>query len=136
MTNIQTYSTIEIVKDGKQTRPKKGVKKMNVLEKTKELLLECVDETEIFIQGDDSFVKGQITLNNGSLDINFSYNDVMHKASIRIIYNTANFDFDAWIWDTTSFTDYYAFLDGLIGVLADYNNYNEKGFIIKILLDL
>lgn len=109
---------------------------MNVLEKTKELLLECVDETEIFIQGNDRFVKGQITLNNGSLDINFSYNDVMHKASIRIVYNTANFDFDAWIWDTTSFTDYYLFLDGLIGVIADYNNYNEKGFIIKILLDL
>lgn len=109
---------------------------MNVLEKTKELLLECVDETEIFIQGDDRFVKGQITLNNGSLDINFSYNDVMHKASIRIVYNTASFDFDAWIWDTTSFIDYYTFLEGLIGVLADYNNYNEKGFIIKILLDL
>ena len=109
---------------------------MNVLEKTKELLLECVDETEIFIQGDDRFVKGQITLNNGSLDINFSYNDVMHKASIRIVYNTTNFDFDAWIWDTTSFTDYSTFCYGLIGVLADYNNYNEKGFIIKILLDL
>ena len=136
MTNIQTYSTIEIVKGGKQSRPKRGVKKMNVLEKTKELLLEYVDETEIFIQGDDRFVKGQITLNNGSLDINFSYNDVMHKASIRIVYNTANFDFDAWIWDTTSFTDYYVFLEGLIGVIADYNNYNEKGFIIKILLDL
>ena len=90
MTNIQTYSTIEIVKGGKQSRPKRGVKKMNILEKTKELLLECVDETEIFIQGDDSFVKGQITLNNGSLDINFSYNDVTHKASIRIVYNTTN----------------------------------------------
>ena len=136
MTNIQTYSTIEIVKGGKQSRPKKGVKKMNVLEKTKELLLECVDETEIFIQGDDRFIKGQITLNNGSLDINFSYNDVTHKASIRIVYNTVNFDFDAWIWDTTSFTDYSVFCDRLIGVLADYNNYNEKGFIIKILLDL
>ena len=109
---------------------------MNVLEETKKLLLECVDETEIFIQGDDSFTKGQITLNNGSLDINFSYNDATHKASIRIVYNTTNFDFDAWIWDTTSFTDYSAFCYGLIGVLADYNNYNEKGFIIKILLDL
>lgn len=109
---------------------------MNVLEKTKKLLLECVDETEIFIQGDDRFAKGQITLNNGSLDINFSYNDVMHEASIRIVYNTANFDFDAWIRDTTSFTDYSTFCYGLIGVLADYNNYNEKGFIIKILLDL
>ena len=109
---------------------------MNVLEETKKLLLKYVDETEIFIQGDDRFAKGQITLNNGSLDINFSYNDVMHNASIRIVYNTASFDFDAWIWDTTSFTDYSVFCDGLIGVIADYNNYDEKGFIIKILLDL
>ena len=30
MTNIQTYSTIEIVKGGKQSRPKRGVKKMNI----------------------------------------------------------------------------------------------------------
>ena len=110
---------------------------MNVLEETKKLLLEYVDETEIFIQGDDRFTKGQIALNNGSLDINFSYNDViMHEASIRIVYNTANFDFDAWIWDTTSFTDYSVFCDGLIGVIVDYNNYDEKSFIIKILLDL
>ena len=35
MTNIQTYSTIKIVKGGKQSHPKKGVKKMKVLEKTK-----------------------------------------------------------------------------------------------------
>lgn len=109
---------------------------MNVLEKTKELLLEYVDETEIFIQGNDRFVKGQITLNNGSLDINFSYNDVTHKASIRIVYNTTNFDFDACIWDTTSFTDYPVFCVGLIGVIVDYNNYDKKSFIIKILLDL
>ena len=47
MTNIQTYSTIETVKGGKQTRPKRGVKKMNVLEETKKLLLEYADETEI-----------------------------------------------------------------------------------------
>ena len=110
---------------------------MNVLEETKKLLLEYVDETEIFIQGDDRFTKGQIALNNGSLDINFSYNDViMHEASIRIVYNTANFDFDAWIWDTTNFADYSVFCDRLIGVIADYNNYDEKSFIIKILLDL
>ena len=109
---------------------------MNVLEEIKKLLLEYVDETEIFIQGDDRFTKGQITLNNGSLDINFSYNDATHKASIRIIYNTTNFDFDAWIWDTTSFIDYSVFCDGLIGVIADYNNYDEKSFIIKTLLDL
>lgn len=109
---------------------------MNVLEETKKLLLEYVDETEIFIQGDDRFTKGQITLNNGSLDINFSYNDVMHEASIRIVYNTAIFDFDAWIWDTTNFTDYSVFCDGLIGVIVDYNNYDGKNFIIKILMDL
>lgn len=136
MTNIQTYSTIKIVKGSKQSRPKRGVKKMNVLEKTKELLLEYVDETEIFIQGDERFAKGQITLNNGSLDINFSYNDVTHKASIRIVYNTTNLNFDARIWDTTSFTDYPLFCVGLIGVIADYNNYDKKSFIIKILLDL
>lgn len=99
MTNTQTYSTIEIVKGGFACRPKRGIKKMNknILEETKKLLLEYVDETEVFIQGNDRFAKGQITLNNGSLDINFSYNDMMHEASIRIVYNTANFDFDAWI---------------------------------------
>lgn len=108
----------------------------NILEETKKLLLEHVDETEVFIQGDDRFAKGQITLNNGSLDINFNYNDMMHEASIRIVYNTANFVFDAWIWDTTSFTDYSVFCDGLIGVIADYNSYDEKSFVIKMLLDL
>ena len=45
---------MEIVKGGKQSRPKRGVKKMNVLEETKKSLLEYVDETEIFIQGDDT----------------------------------------------------------------------------------
>ena len=109
---------------------------MNVLEETKKLLLDYVDETELFIQGDDRFAKGQITLNNGSLNINFGYNDVIHNASIRIVYHTVSFDFDAWIWDTISFTDYSVFCDVRSGVIEDYNNYDEKGFIIKILLDL
>lgn len=109
---------------------------MNVLEETKKLLLEYIDETEIFIQGNDRFTKGQVTLNNGSLDINFSYNDVMHEANIRIVYDTSKFNFDAWVWNKPNFTDYSVFCDVLIEVIADYNNYNEKSFVIKMLLDL
>lgn len=107
----------------------------NVLEETKKFLLQYLDEAEIYIVGDNRFVNGQISPGE-NLDINFSYNDMIHEAIIRATYTTEKIELDMFICNRPNVTDYSIFLDILVGVITDYNNYKEKDFCIKLLLGL
>ena len=107
----------------------------NTLEETKKILLQHVDETEIYIVGDNRLINGQISPGE-NLDINFSYNDMVHEAIIRATYNTEKIELDAIVCNRPNVTEFPIFINMLIGIITDYNNYKGKEFCMKLLLDL
>lgn len=107
----------------------------NTLEETKKILLQHVDETELYIAGDNRLIHGQID-SGEDLYINFSYNDMIYEAIINVIYATAKIELSVLVCNRPNVTDFPTFIDMLIGIMSDYNNYKGKEFCMKLLLDL
>lgn len=108
---------------------------INVKTETKKLLLQYLDETEIYLVGDDRFINGQISPGE-NLDINFSYNNMIHEAIIRATYNTRKIELDVIVCNRPNIIEFPVFINMIIGIITDYNNYKGKEFCMKLLLDL